>query len=262
MSGPRDHRSGRAAAPPPPLPPPPSLLPPSLESLPLERLPPAATPSAKAAASALERPSPAPSEEGDEYPAAAPPSFSSLFSTQESADSAAAVALALASAVAVAVDSRNTDGAAQRLDLAPPPCEHDVQEPLPAFSSLVYGPQPPAASPALASGAFASATAANDAAAGSSSASAAAGPSASSVVAETKAALERDAKSGALPRDIDDGEPPPPYSEGSSPLQSFNYVMASAGGPASIITQVSQSAGASLSALGGTMRMFFNFEGD
>jgi hypothetical protein len=197
-----------------------------------------------------------PSEAGDEYPAAAPPSFSSLFSTPESADSVAA-SLALALASAVAADGRNTDGTAQGLDLEPPPCEHDVQEPLPAFSSFVYRPQPPhAAGHAFASRSFAPAAAADDdAVAGSSSASAAAaGPSASSVVAETKAALERDAKSGAPPRDIDDGEPPPPYSEGSSPLQSFTYVMASAGGPASIITQVSQSAGASLNALGGTTR--------
>jgi hypothetical protein len=242
LSGPRDHRSGRAA--PPPLPPA-SLLPPSLESLPLERLPPSATPSAKAAASALES-STASSEAGEEYPAAAPPSFSSLFSTQESADSAAAaVALAVASATAVSFENF-TDGAAPRLDLEPPPCEHDVQEPLPAFSSLVYGPQPPLASPPAP---FASAASADDAVASSSTA----GPSASSVVAETKAALERDAKHGAPPsasRDIDDGEPPPPYSEGSSPLQSFTYVMASAGGPASIITQVSQSTGATLNALG------------
>jgi hypothetical protein len=190
----------------------------------------------------LEQPSSAPSEAGDNndefYPAAAPPSFSSLFSTPESA--ASAVALALAA---------SANASAQSLDAEPPPCEHDVQEPLPAFSSLVYGPQPPAASPPLAYyPSFASANDATQAVAGSSS-----GPSASasSVVAETKAALQRDAKTGAPPRDIDDGEPPPPYSEGSSPLHTFTYVMASAGGPASIITQVSQSAGASLNALGG-----------
>ncbi|KAL8672171.1 MAG: hypothetical protein Q9168_003370 [Polycauliona sp. 1 TL-2023] len=38
----------------------------------------------------------------------------------------------------------------------------------------------------------------------------------------------------------DKDEPPPPYTEGSSPLGSFTYVMAAAGGPASIITQVPQ----------------------
>ncbi|KAL8985201.1 MAG: hypothetical protein Q9205_001022 [Flavoplaca limonia] len=38
----------------------------------------------------------------------------------------------------------------------------------------------------------------------------------------------------------DKEEPPPPYTEGSSPLGSFTYVMAAAGGPASIITQVPQ----------------------
>ncbi|KAK5114935.1 hypothetical protein LTR62_002094 [Meristemomyces frigidus] len=61
--------------------------------------------------------------------------------------------------------------------------------------------------------------------------------SASSVVAETKAALPRDTKDG---KDLDDGEPPPPYTEGSSPLDGFTYVMAAAGGAASIITQVQQ----------------------
>ncbi|QDS74329.1 hypothetical protein FKW77_004349 [Venturia effusa] len=64
-----------------------------------------------------------------------------------------------------------------------------------------------------------------------------------SVVADTKAALPRDTKEGSSSKDIDDGEPPPPYSEGSSPLESFTYVMASAGGPASIITQVQQGGG-------------------
>ncbi|KAF2255961.1 P-loop containing nucleoside triphosphate hydrolase protein [Trematosphaeria pertusa] len=72
-------------------------------------------------------------------------------------------------------------------------------------------------------------------------------------VAETKAALPRDTKDGSGSKDIDDGEPPPPYSEGSSPLESFTYVMASAGGPASIITQVSQqSGGPPINTLGGS----------
>jgi len=75
---------------------------------------------------------------------------------------------------------------------------------------------------------------------------------AATAVAETKAALPRDTKHGSPRKDVDDGEPPPPYSEGSSPLDSFTYVMASAGGPASIITQVSQSsAGPPINTLGG-----------
>jgi ATP-binding cassette subfamily F protein 3 len=76
---------------------------------------------------------------------------------------------------------------------------------------------------------------------------------AATAVAETKAALPRDTKHGSPRKDVDDGEPPPPYSEGSSPLDSFTYVMASAGGPASIITQVSQSsAGPPINTLGGS----------
>ncbi|OQO12177.1 hypothetical protein B0A48_02818 [Cryoendolithus antarcticus] len=70
--------------------------------------------------------------------------------------------------------------------------------------------------------------------------------SANSVVADTKAALPRDTKD----RQLDDGEPPPPYTEGSSPLDGFTYVMASAG---SIITQVQQGGPAPLNtALGGS----------
>ncbi|CAI6240809.1 unnamed protein product [Periconia digitata] len=76
--------------------------------------------------------------------------------------------------------------------------------------------------------------------------------SSSAAAAETKAALPRDTKEGSSSKDIDDGEPPPPYSEGYSPLESFTYVMASAGGPASIITQVSQhSGGPPINTLGG-----------
>lgn len=72
-------------------------------------------------------------------------------------------------------------------------------------------------------------------------------------VADTKAALPRDTKDGSNSKDIDDGEPPPPYSEGFSPLDSFTYVMASAGGPASILTQVSQhSGGPPINTLGGS----------
>ncbi|KAI8936350.1 hypothetical protein NX059_006762 [Plenodomus lindquistii] len=77
--------------------------------------------------------------------------------------------------------------------------------------------------------------------------------SAAATAAATKAALPRDTKDASSRKDVDDGEPPPPYSEGSSPLESFAYVMASAGGPASIITQVSQtSAGPPINTLGGS----------
>lgn len=78
--------------------------------------------------------------------------------------------------------------------------------------------------------------------------------SSAAAVAATKAALPRDTKDGSGSKDIDDGEPPPPYSEGYSPLESFTYVMASAGGPASIITQVSQGGGGGppINTLGGS----------
>ncbi|KAI4686309.1 hypothetical protein J4E81_008661 [Alternaria sp. BMP 2799] len=78
--------------------------------------------------------------------------------------------------------------------------------------------------------------------------------SSAAAVAATKAALPSDTKEGSSSKDLDDGEPPPPYSEGSSPLESFTYVMASAGGPASIITQVSQTtnAGPPINTLGGS----------
>ncbi|KAI9653517.1 MAG: hypothetical protein M1821_007025 [Bathelium mastoideum] len=69
--------------------------------------------------------------------------------------------------------------------------------------------------------------------------------------AQTKAALPRDTKEGYSNRDLDDGEPPPPYTEGSSPLEGFTYVMAAAGGAASIITQVSQGGGPPITSLSG-----------
>ena len=48
--------------------------------------------------------------------------------------------------------------------------------------------------------------------------------------AATKAALPRDVKGESSGKaGLEDGEPPPPYSEGSSPLDSFTYVMAAAG---------------------------------
>ncbi|OHE94527.1 hypothetical protein CORC01_10160 [Colletotrichum orchidophilum] len=58
-------------------------------------------------------------------------------------------------------------------------------------------------------------------------------------LAETKRALPRDTKGGSSGKD-DNAEPPPAYSEGPSPLQSFAFLMATAGGASSIITQVQQ----------------------
>ncbi|KAL9617720.1 MAG: hypothetical protein Q9160_007494 [Pyrenula sp. 1 TL-2023] len=68
--------------------------------------------------------------------------------------------------------------------------------------------------------------------------------------AETKAALPQDNKGESSGKGVDDGEPPPPYTEGSSPLESFTYVMAAAGGAASIITQVQQTGGPPINTLG------------
>lgn len=68
---------------------------------------------------------------------------------------------------------------------------------------------------------------------------------------ETKRALPQDTKAhaGSSSSKDDDAEPPPAYSEGSSPLHSFTYLMAAAGGASSIITQVQQG-GPSLNPLG------------
>ncbi|KAI0503072.1 hypothetical protein F5B22DRAFT_640418 [Xylaria bambusicola] len=60
-------------------------------------------------------------------------------------------------------------------------------------------------------------------------------------VAETKRALPQDVKGESSGQKADDSsEPPPAYSEGYSPLLSFTYLMAAAGGASSIITQVQQ----------------------
>lgn len=74
--------------------------------------------------------------------------------------------------------------------------------------------------------------------------------------AECKAAADKakessTSKGESSSKGLDDGEPPPPYTEGSSPLDSFNYVMAAAGGAASIITQVQQTPGPPINTLGG-----------
>jgi G patch domain-containing protein 1 len=72
-------------------------------------------------------------------------------------------------------------------------------------------------------------------------------------VAETKRALPRDTK-GESSRKDDDAEPPPAYSEGDSPLLAFSFVMAAAGGAASIITQVQQG-GPPINAIGGELSL-------
>ncbi|KAI0155138.1 hypothetical protein GGR57DRAFT_491657 [Xylariaceae sp. FL1272] len=60
-------------------------------------------------------------------------------------------------------------------------------------------------------------------------------------LAETKRALPQDTKGESSGQKADDSsEPPPAYSEGYSPLLSFSYLMAAAGGASSIITQVQQ----------------------
>lgn len=74
---------------------------------------------------------------------------------------------------------------------------------------------------------------------------------ATSVEAETKAALPQDTKGESSHKGAEEGEPPPPYTEGSSPLDSFTYLMAATGGPTSIITQVQQGGGPTLNTLAG-----------
>lgn len=67
---------------------------------------------------------------------------------------------------------------------------------------------------------------------------------------ETKRALPQDPEKGRSSSKDDEAEPPPAYEEGSSPLHSFTYLMAAAGGASSIITQVQQG-GPALNPLGG-----------
>ncbi len=69
-------------------------------------------------------------------------------------------------------------------------------------------------------------------------------------LAETKRALPQDVKGGESSGQKSDDEPPPAYEEGYSPLLSFTYLMAAAGGASSIITQVQQG-GPSINAIGG-----------
>lgn len=66
------------------------------------------------------------------------------------------------------------------------------------------------------------------------------------------------ARSSGTPRGTrvarDDAEPPPAYSDGDSPLVSFSYLMAAAGGASSIITQVQQ-AGPPVNTIGGELHI-------
>lgn len=77
---------------------------------------------------------------------------------------------------------------------------------------------------------------------------------ATTVEKETKAALPSDTKGEPSNKAAEDREPPPPYTEGSSPLDSFTYVMAAAGGAASIITQVQQGGAQPINTLAGMWR--------
>ncbi|KAK4166360.1 hypothetical protein QBC43DRAFT_342932 [Cladorrhinum sp. PSN259] len=76
--------------------------------------------------------------------------------------------------------------------------------------------------------------------------SASAAAAASQFQLETKRALPQDTKgpgessSRTSSKKDEDAEPPPAYTEGSSPLQSFTFLMAATGGASSIITQVQQ----------------------
>ncbi|KAF7595419.1 hypothetical protein BBP40_006041 [Aspergillus hancockii] len=74
--------------------------------------------------------------------------------------------------------------------------------------------------------------------------------SSSSAAAETKVSFSRDRKDYSPGKSAEEGEPPPPYTEGSSPIDSFTYVMAAAGGASSIITQVQQAGGPPINTLG------------
>ena len=78
-------------------------------------------------------------------------------------------------------------------------------------------------------------------------------PAPSVLEEQVKAALPADTKGESSVKNLDDGEPPPPYTEGSSPLDGFTYVMAAAGGAASIITQVQQGGPAPVNTLSGTL---------
>lgn len=137
------------------------------------------------------------------YRTAPPPPFSSLFASPLSLDQPGPAATS--AAAVVLLDNQDLFAS----DLAPPD-----------------KPSAPAYEPPAASGSAEASTVYRD------------------TVAETKRALPQDTKAdgSSRPKD-DDTEPPPAYSEdASSPLPSFAYIMAAAGGASSIITQVQQGA--------------------
>lgn len=153
---------------------------------------------------------------------------------------------------------RSPPPAFSSLYVAEEPDPADILEPYEPYKHAVVGADaagperdPPAAA---AAGSAASATADAPAYAPlTEPGTAGGGPSGAyqETVAETKRALPHDTKGGE--RKDDEGEPPPAYSEGSSPLQSFTYLMAAAGGASSIITQVQQG-GPPINAIGGMVR--------
>lgn len=134
-----------------------------------------------------------------------------------------------------------------------PPPEHTDDDQPPAFNSDAAAPPFEGASSSSTSRLAAETKAVlprdlKESAAGSSAVSTSASTNSGAVAsagprADVKGATE---KSNAV---LDDGEPPPPYTEGSSPLESFTYIMGATGGPASIITQVAQGGGAPVGAL-------------
>ncbi|KAI9851640.1 MAG: hypothetical protein M1838_003109 [Thelocarpon superellum] len=128
-----------------------------------------------------------------------------------------------------------TDGAAG-LDVSSPPSSPRP----PAFASLYIAPRPNVGS----SGAAVTAADTPGLTALALAPSLGDCPSSSTAadiaVAETKAALPVDIKTESSSKSGEDAEPPPPYTEGPSPLNSFTYLMAAAGGASSIITQVQQ----------------------
>ena len=85
--------------------------------------------------------------------------------------------------------------------------------------------------------------------------------SASALEQETKAAIPRDTQGESSSKAADEADPPPPYSDGSSPLDSFTFVMAAAGGPASIITQVQQTGPQQGNSLAGKYQLHTEFPG-
>ena len=134
------------------------------------------------------------------------------------------------------LDPRLTESSSVVPSLSPPPFS-SLYFPSPSspdpFKATVGEPDPP---PAFCPGPSVEAAEAVEAAEIAETAQA--NPTA--VEAETKAALPSDTKGESSLKGAEEGEPPPPYTEGSSPLDSFTYVMAATGGAASIITQVQQ----------------------